>query len=72
MRPVEALYLLVGLGIVLHGVYDHGLTVVELGAGMFFIGLVPVSRADRKAMDSPMGFARKALLAWLESGNTKK
>lgn len=68
MRPLEVLYLCLGVAIIAHGSLDHRLTVTELGAGLFFIGLVPVTRADRKAMDSPAGFIRKALLAWLERG----
>lgn len=72
MTTVERLYLLVGLGIVIYGTITHGLTVTELGAAMFFIGLVPVSKADRTEMGSPASFARKLLLKWLERGEPSK
>lgn len=66
MTKLELVYLIAGLGIAVRGTLDHGLTVPELGAAMFFIGLVPVNKADRKAMGSPAGFARKAFLTWLQ------
>ena len=68
LRPLEALYLVLGCGIIVHGVLTQTLTVTTLGAGMFFIGLVPVTRADRAEMDSPGGFIRKALLVYLTKG----
>lgn len=71
MRPLEVIYLIVGVGIVVRGTLDHGLTFPELGAALFFIGLVPVTRADRKDLDSPAGFARTLLLQWL-NGVEKK
>lgn len=64
MKPLEILYLVVGLGIIIHGSIDHGLTPTELGAALFFIGLVPVTRADRKGTDNEETL-RKAILRWL-------
>lgn len=54
MKPIEYVYLAVGLGIIVHGSIDHMLTVQELGAGMFFIGLIPVSRTDRGERPLPI------------------
>lgn len=71
LRPLEWIYLIVGIGIILHGSIDHQLTIPELGAALFFIGLVPVSRADRRSMDSPGGFIRKAIIAWLTKETPK-
>ncbi len=68
LRPLEFVYLVMGLGIIGHGVLTQTLTVTSLGAGMFFIGLVPVTRADRADMESPAGFIRKALIAYLTKG----
>lgn len=68
LRPLEAIYLISGMAIIFHGVFTQTLTVTSLGAGMFFIGLVPVTRADRAEMDTPAGFIRKALLAYLSKG----
>lgn len=68
MRPLEVIYLIAGMTIIFHGVLTQTLTVTTLGAGMFFIGLVPVTRADRAEMDTPAGFIRKALLAYLSKG----
>ena len=62
---LELIYLIVGLGIVIHGVIDHGLTAIELGAAMFFIGLVPVTRADKKHAEGESKTVRDYLLALL-------
>jgi hypothetical protein len=51
MRPLEAVYLIVGVGIIVRGTIDHGLTPTELGAALFFIGLVPVGRRDRASRE---------------------
>ena len=37
----------VGVLILLRGVIDHTLTVVEVGAALALLGLVPVTAADR-------------------------
>ena len=68
LRPLEALYLVLGVGILVHGVADHGLTVTELGATLFLLGMIPASRADRAKMDSPAGFIRTAIIAYLSRG----
>ena len=47
LTPLEWLYLVVGIGIIVLGVIEHDLTPTELGAGMFFIGLLPVTRVDK-------------------------
>lgn len=69
LRPLECLYLALGVGILVRGTVDHGLTVPELGAALFLLGLIPVTRADRAEMDSPAGFIRKALIAYLTREN---
>lgn len=65
MKPLEILYLIIGIGIVVHGSIDHGLTPTELGAALFFLGLVPVTRADRKDVDNNRNSLRQAVLKWL-------
>ncbi len=68
MKPVELLYLVVGLGILIRGTIDHGLTPTELGAAAFILGLIPVTRADN--VDQENGHHRrgpkKALRKWLD------
>lgn len=72
LRPLEGIYLVAGLAIIGHGVLTQTLSWTSLGAGMFFIGMVPTSRADRAGMDSPASFARRLLIAWLSEGKGKK
>lgn len=71
LRPLECLYLALGVGILIHGSLDHGLTVPELGAALFLLGLIPVNRADRATHDSPEGFIRTAILTWLRKDDKK-
>jgi hypothetical protein len=66
MKPLEILYLCLGVGIIVHGVITQTLTMTSLGAGMFFIGLVPVSRKDRNAQGT--GDVREAVIKWLTKG----
>ena len=66
MKPLEVVYLIVGLGIMIRGTIDHGLTPTELGAGMFLIGLIPVSRADKRGTHKESDTLRSALIRWLE------
>lgn len=70
MKPLEALYLVVGVGIIVRGTIDHGLTPTELGAGMFFVGLVPVSRADKRASGKRAGI-RQAIVKWLQADKSE-
>lgn len=71
MRPLEAVYLILAIGIIVRGTIDHGLTIQEAGVALFLFGLVPVTRADRMTHDSPEGFIRTALLAWLTKGGER-
>ena len=72
MRPLEVLYLVIGVGIVVRGTIDHGLTPEELGASLFFLGLVPVSRADRDPDAAPpTETLRKTLVGWLSRDGEK-
>lgn len=70
LRPLEWFYLILGTAIILYGTYDHSLTIQELGAALFFFGMVPVSRADRAELGSPGGFIRTMLISWLQKGNS--
>ena len=72
LRPLELLYLALGVGIIVHGVLTRTMTVTTLGAGMFFIGLVPVTRADRSKKDTPGNALRGAVLAWLTKEDNRK
>ena len=65
MRPLEAIYLLIGVGIIVRGTIDHGLTTTELGAALFFLGLVPVSKVDKEHQRMIDGDVEKRLLDWL-------
>jgi hypothetical protein len=67
VKPIEVLFLILGVGIIVRGVIDHGLTATELGAGMFFVGLVPVRRADKANGGNGNGEGlAKVILAWIK------
>lgn len=70
MTSVEIFYLFLGTAILAHEILITGtLTPTELGAALFFFGLVPVSRADRKAREgkgyTPEGVLRNKLRTWI-------
>ena len=65
MKPLDVLYLVVGVGIIVRGVADHGLTTTELAAALALIGLVPVTRVDREHRRMIDVDVEKKLLDWL-------
>jgi hypothetical protein len=64
-NAAEVLYLIVGIGIIVHGVLTQTLTPLSLGAGMFFVGLVPVTRADRNGIRPPTSVLGELLISIL-------
>lgn len=65
LRPLETAYLVIGVGIIVRGTVDHSLTPTELGAALFFIGLVPVSKVDKEHQRMIDADVEKRLLDWL-------
>lgn len=65
MRRIDVLYLALGVGIIVRGTFDHGLTVQELGAAMFLIGLVPATKADRHHKQRVSPEIERKVVDWL-------
>lgn len=57
IKPLEALYLLIGTGILVNEIgVTQTLTTTELGAALFFFGLTAASVADREGTKGPVEF----------------
>lgn len=72
MRPLEIVYLLLAVGVVIYAEgFKGGLDVQDVGLVMFLLGLIPVTRADATDVGSPSGELRRLIVRWLAKEPTK-